>query len=132
MHGISTTAGCSQWRSAGRSTTAGQADLLTSNLALTTRDLVDLATQANNNDAFLKQRVVSVVELLGVEVQKPGTDRAKDIDALTKALEARVRIMRCELATLRAEVTKLGARPSPAGLEQAGVASLAQLQELER
>ena len=48
-----------------------------------------------------------MVQLLGVEVQKPGADRAKDIDSLTKALDARVRIMHGELAALRAEVAVL-------------------------
>ena len=92
----------------------GKTDLLTSNLAMALRDLVNFAMPANNNDAIVKQQVASVVELLGVEVQKLGTDRAKDIDSLTKA---QVRIMHGELATFWVEVTTLGARPPPAGLE---------------
>ena len=62
--------------------------LLTTNSTTTTKDFIELANEANSNDVFLKQKVASVVELLGVEVQKLSVDRAKDIGALTKALVA--------------------------------------------
>ena len=58
--------------------TAGQTDLLTTNLQTTTRDLVDLAVLANSNDAVLKQQVAYVV----------------DITKLTTALDTQVRVCR--------------------------------------
>ena len=82
--------------------TVGQVDLLTTNLQTTTRDLVDLATQADANDAFLKGQVAAAVQLLGAEMEKLNGNRVKDLDALAKALDVQVRIVQGDLATLLA------------------------------
>ena len=72
--------------------------------------------QANNNDAFVKQQVASVVDLLGFKVQRLITDRAEDIDVLSKALDAQVKVMQAEILGMRADISAPGARPAPACL----------------
>ena len=61
-------------------------------------------------------------------MEKLNGNRARDLDALTKALDAQVCAMQADLATLRADLAQA---PGPSATA-AGYASTAQLQELER
>ena len=112
--------------------TVGEVDLPTRNPQTTTRDLVDLAQQAGSNDAFLKGQIKAAVQLLGVEMDKLNGSWAKDLDALTKALDVQVRVMQGDIAALRAETALRAAGPPAAGNVLHGFASVAQLQEPER
>ena len=116
--------------------TVGQVDLLKTNLQTTTRDFVDLTQQADSNDDLLKGQVAAAVFLPEVEVEKLDGGRAKDHDALTGALEMQVRVTQGDLAALQAEIATAGARgvaaPVAGSVPAAGLASVAQLQELER